>query len=335
MKNLFKAVMFFQPVVQVSNMAYSYDQMQTDLECLKQLYPGRISTWSRGVTADGREITEVVLGQKDAPVHILIQSSIHAREYINTILTMNQIEDFLHFYYERSYGGYLWSDLYKNVCFHVLPMVNPDGVTVSQMGPEGIRDREIRAGLIQCFDSDCINGKTNRDMEAYFRKWKANARGVDLNRNFDAGWEAYTGAGAPSLEGYKGDKPFSEPETRAILNLARKYSLSCCVCYHSSGNLVYWNYGSTGKVLEEDAKLAECVGKVTRYKLCSTIRYAADSAGCSDYFVQNLGIPAVTIENGAAVCPLSAEEYQPIYEKNKDLWPALAFLYMQKEDFAC
>lgn len=317
------------PVVEVSNMAYSYEQMQEDLEKLKQLYPQRIQTKSLGITADGRDVTEVILGQEDASCHILVQSTIHAREYMNTLLTMNQIEDYLRYYYERSFQGYTWSELYENVCFHIIPMANPDGVAISQLGVQGIRDLDLQKLLLQCYQDDYSYGKTNENRDLYFREWKANARGVDLNRNFDIGWEEYAGAGYPSAECYKGAEPASELETQAILKIAEDYKINCCISYHSSGNLVYWNYGSTGEILEADRQLAECVENATRYELHSTIQDAADSAGCSDYFVLKLGIPAVTIENGGSQCPLPVEEYQPMYERNQNLWPALAYLYTQ------
>lgn len=317
------------PIVQVSNMSYSYEQMQEDLEALKQLYPQQIQTQSLGITADGRDITEVILGQENAPYHILIQSTIHAREYMNTLLTMNQIEDYLRYYDEKRYQEVLWSELYENVCFHVIPMVNPDGVSISQQGIEGIHDENIQKSLLQFYENDCNNGRSQSEQEMYFRTWKANSQGVDLNRNFDVGWEEYVGVAKPSSECYKGSTPASEPETQAILKIAENYKLNCCIAYHSSGNLVYWNYGSTGEVLEADSQLAECVGNVTQYELHSTIQDAADSAGCSDYFVLKLGIPAVTVENGSGQCPLSVEEYQPMYVRNQDLWPALAYLYTQ------
>lgn len=52
------------------------------------------------------------------------------------------------------------------------------------------------------------------------RLWKANARGVDLNRNYPVSYRArYQKRGS---EGYTGTHAASEPETRAILSLLRK-----------------------------------------------------------------------------------------------------------------
>lgn len=315
------------PVVQVSNLQYSYEQMKQDLEILQEKYPEQIQIESLGTTVDGREILEAVLGNVNAEHHILIQATMHAREYMNTVLAMNQIEDYLRYSEERSYNGKSWSELYKKVCFHVIPMVNPDGVTISQKGVDGISDAVLKSQLEDCYQQDLVSGNAYSDSRQYFALWKANARGVDLNRNFDAGWEEYTGAANPASECYKGTSPASEAEVQAILSVSQNYDLDCCIAYHSFGNLIYWNYGSQGEVMEADQRLASLVSGVTGYEMHSTIQDATDAAGCSDYFVLKLGIPAVTIENGGSQCPMPVEEYQPMYQRNQNLWPALAEMY--------
>lgn len=318
------------PIVQVSNLKYSYEQMKRDLDALEERYPGQMQVDSLGATADGRDITEVVLGDVNAEHHILIQATMHAREYMNTVLAMNQIEDYLRDSERRSYAGQTWKDVFENVCLHIIPMVNPDGVTISQDGVEGIHDENLKKQVEQCYQTDLANGKGSLDMEQYFRTWKANAEGVDLNRNFDAGWESYIGASGPSTECYKGTAPASETESKAVLSVAENYDLDCCIAYHSFGNLIYWNYGSQGDVLNADQELAQCVSDVTGYEMHSTVQDSTDAAGCSDYFVLNLGIPAVTIENGESECPMPIEEYQPMYQRNQDLWAAVAWFYKSR-----
>ena len=315
------------PIVQVSNLKYSYDQMQQDLAALQERYLGQMVVESLGTTADGRDITEVILGDVDAEHHILIQATMHAREYMNTVLAMNQIEDYLSGSENRSYADQTWKEIFENVCLHVIPMVNPDGVTISQDGVDGISDDNLKSRLEECYQTDLANGKGSSDITQYFRTWKANAEGVDLNRNFDAGWDTYIGASGPSTECYKGTAPASEPEAQAVLSVAQNYDLDCCIAYHSYGNLIYWNYGSQDTVLDADQRLAQCVSDVTGYEMHSTVQDSTDAAGCSDYFVLNLGIPAVTIENGGSECPMPIEEYQPMYQRNQDLWAAVACLY--------
>jgi protein MpaA len=57
---------------------------------------------------------------------------------------------------------------------------------------------------------------------------RGNAHGVDLNRNFAAGWKPIP----PSSGYYSGPKPFSEPETRAVRVLLRRIRPDVTVWYH-------------------------------------------------------------------------------------------------------
>lgn len=314
---------------------YSYEQLNIDLQKMKQAYPEKVSLNVAAFTIDKRKITEIVLGADDAEKHILIQASMHGREYMNTVLVMRQVEDYLNLSGTEKYRGYLWEELYRNICFHVIPMVNPDGVTISQRGVDGIRNPRLREGIMTCYRRNrefCREniGKATKTPEKacqahYFSRWKANARGVDINRNFNAGWEEYEGPREPSSEGFKGTFPESEAETQAVLNIARKCEITGCIAYHSSGNMIYWDYGSEGAVFEADRRLAEIAGEITGYPLKSTVQDKTDTAGCSDYFVRKCGIPAITIETGSEDCPLPESEYEVIYRQNRNLWPALAY----------
>ena len=74
---------------------YTYENMVHDLETLPLLYGEVVSLDSLGQTMDGREIYHLVIGNKDAEVKILINGSIHAREYMTSQLVMKQTAVFL------------------------------------------------------------------------------------------------------------------------------------------------------------------------------------------------------------------------------------------------
>ena len=99
-----------------------YEWLKEKLNQLAYRYPERLRVAVRAVTADGREILEAVLGSTRSEYHVLIQASIHGREYMNTLLAVQQLEDALKYYH----------GLTERVCFHVLPMTNPDGVVISR-----------------------------------------------------------------------------------------------------------------------------------------------------------------------------------------------------------
>lgn len=313
--------------VSTESSMYTYEQMMTDLEEMANAFPTLLTVNICGTSLDGRAIPEAVLGNQGSGRNICIQASIHAREYINTLVAMEQIEQMLTHHADGSYSGVSYDELLSSVCFHILPMSNPDGVTISQMGIDGIRDESLKEILRNCYQNDLDNGRTSSEMDYYWATWKANARGVDLNRNFDAGWETYEGVYYPSSDHYKGEAPVSEPETRAIVDAVHACGAVLTISYHSTGSVIYWDYGSTGEVYEQDAALVNLVESVTGYAATSSVQSSQDAAGCSDYFVLAEGIPSVTIENGYGACPIDIGEFPGIWYSNADLLPALALSY--------
>lgn len=73
----------------------------------------------------------------------------------------------------------------------------------------------------------------NPDGHAHRRR--TNSRGVDLNRNFAAGWRR---AEPPGSGYYQGPKPFSEPESRAVRRLAKRIRPDLSIWYHQPWNEV-------------------------------------------------------------------------------------------------
>lgn len=172
----------------------------------------------------------------------------------------------------------------------VLPLVNPDGVKIC---------------------------------EEKFPLWKANAEGVDLNVNFPARWG--TGVGnmrAAGAADYIGAYPLCAAESAALAAFTLRAMPDMTVSYHAKGEEIYWYFYQKEPDLSRDGALAEIAAKVTGYALRTP---QGSVGGYKDWCVETLGIPAITVEVGGDELshPVGAEHLASVYEKNKNLLPAL------------
>ena len=314
------------PIVSVVE-KYSYDRMVSDLNKLKERYgsTGRLHINELNTTFDGRKMYEVILGNPDAPKHVLIHAGIHAREYMTPLLVMKQLEYGLAFYDQGNYEGVPLSTLLQQVAVHFVPMVNPDGISISQFGIEGIRSEELRQQIRQCYDNDLAQGRTSSAFDRYLIYWKANGRGVDLNQNFPANWHLAGGCPNPSYASYKGTQPLSEPESWALANLAASRKWSATVSYHSMGNIIYWDYQGN-RVTEQSRELTSLIQASTGYRPAGS----SGNGGFKDWTqIKDDPIPGVTIETGSVACPLPVSQYVDIWSRNKMVWALVAKYAME------
>lgn len=151
------------------------------------------------------------------------------------------------------------------------------------------------------------------------KTYKANARQVDLNVNFDANW----GEGAKNVrckcaENYIGKYPFSESETCALRDFTLLVEPDITVSYHSKGEEIYWEFFQDEKARKRDYQIAAAVSDATGYPLKSA---GASSGGYKDWCIQKLGISALTIEVGddRLSHPIGVEYAEEIFGKNRDV----------------
>ena len=175
------------PIVKPAD-KYSYDQMEADIQSLKNRYGDKITVNIIGTSLDGRNIYDIILGNPEAKSQILMQGAIHAREYMTPLVMMSQLEYALAFYDTGHYNYKSIADMLKKVAIHFVPMTNPDGVSLSQFGIDAIRSDALKQVIRDCYSRDVNLKRTADSFETYLTKWKANAGGVDLNYNFPYGW---------------------------------------------------------------------------------------------------------------------------------------------------
>lgn len=177
------------------NQVYSYTLMQRDIERLVAEYPDLVSSESLGKTPYGRQLWAVKLGRGDSA--LFLNGSHHAREWMTSSLLMKMTDTYAQAYdNNETIGGYNVRSLLNEVSIWIVPMVNPDGVALSQQGTAG-----LPADLAQMLRK--YNGNSSN-----FTRWKANMQGIDLNRQYPANWNSIKNAGSyPWYQNYKGKMP--------------------------------------------------------------------------------------------------------------------------------
>ncbi|MDC3416207.1 M14 family metallopeptidase [Aquibacillus salsiterrae] len=290
---------------------YGYEQLQKDLAKLETTYQGLLSTQIIGKSVDHRNIYAVKLGNGKS--EIFLNGAHHAREWLTTSLLMNMIDVYCKAYVEEeSIGEFDVRNILDNTTIWFVPMVNPDGVELVQKGHENAKNPEFLLEL--------------NDGQRDFSSWKANIRGVDLNRQYPADWgNIADDVGQPAPMMFKGNSPLSEPETKAVYEFTLAHDFKLAVAYHSSGEELFWKYNATGQLLKTARKLADKIVEKTGYDLV----FPGDNpsgGGYTDWFIDSLKRPAFTPEISPLVGPrpVPLSNYDKIWQDNKEIGLLLA-----------
>ena len=256
---------------------------------IKNLTGNGVEIFSIGKTICGRDIWCVRIGNSGK--RIIVQYGIHAREYITSMLAYLHIRDKIY----CDYGGIVY----------FVPIANPDGVALCMDGIRSVKSNEIAQKLLS------INGGDN------FELWKANARCVDLNVNFDASW----GNGEKNIkyensENYIGEYPNSENEVQALVRLTKIVKPDATISYHSKGEEIYYQFGQTKQTLLLDKMIAQELCNVTGYELKGQ---GNSVGGYKDWCISKFNIPSFTIEigNDKYLHPLKVDKLIEIWRQNK------------------
>lgn len=287
---------------------YDHDQLKIDLMLLKTYYPF-INIDIIGKSVEGRELYCLTFGKGN---HIVMYNGAHhGNEWITSNLLMKWIEDLCKGYsLNASIRGFDIKSIFESSKIYVVPMVNPDGVELVINGFNNIKTNQNLLLKLNHFNVD-------------YNQWKANVNGVDLNRNYPAGWMNYKkieknklnilGPGPSRFSGYQ---PLSEPETRSLYHLTNRIMPELTLSFHSQGEVIYWK--CMGKGVPQSEGIAKTLSKVSGYKLEDETEDAA-YCGYKDWFIESHNKPGFTIEIGLGINPIGTEQLLEIYEKTEIL----------------
>lgn len=278
-----------------------YENIRGAVLELAREYPF-LKTFPIGKSVLGRSIYAMGIGEVYKGT--LFVGGVHGMEWLTTLLMFRFWEDIL-----RSLAsGKPLADIdmartIENRSLIVIPCLNPDGVEISLHGAASAKH-------LSEFVAKASGGNTSR--------WQANARGIDINHNFDAGFEKAkqleqsVGIVSPGPTRYGGACPHSEPESLSLVNFCTTFNLRQAYAFHSQGEEIYYKYGCHTPARAQ--LMAQVLAAASGYALASP-DIIASHAGFKDWFIERFHRPAFTIEIGRGVNPLPIEELEPIYAR--------------------
>lgn len=289
-----------------------YRYMQAAVSALRGKYPiARYEVCGRSLCS--RAIHAFSLGEGERPA--VYTAGYHGQEWLTTLVLLRFYEELCYaLLHNKELAGVPAASALNGRSAVFLPCVNPDGVEIALHGPRAAQEYEPLVELAT---------RSSRE------KWNANARGVDINHNFNAGWaiaremEREMGIFSAAPRRYGGEAPESEPETRAVTALCRRSGTRSLLCLHSQGEEIYWQYGD--RTPRRSAMMARILAASSGYHLAQPSRISSH-AGAKDWFIQELGRPGFTIEIGRGTNPLPIESFEAVYLRIREM--LMLFLLM-------
>ncbi len=200
--------------IRLTDQSYPHlEQLEARWRALAARAGGTASTVGQSV--EGRPLWRFDLGRRDANARaVLFTALLHGNEVVGSLALFDAVD-------QLAESGALAAEPRRLV---VMPVVNPDAAAANL--------RRLRRGL---------------------PAWRrGNANGVDLNRNFppvrpsggSARWNPLAGSRWRRSPWFSGPGALSEPESRAVAEVARELRPSLSLAFHSFGQLLLHPWGA-------------------------------------------------------------------------------------------
>lgn len=277
-------------------MGYGYEAMRCDLESAAENY-GIVGIFNIGKSVMGRSLPCAKIG--GGRKKIFLSGAYHGLEYLTSAVLTRFLGDYAAcLTCGMDLFGYSVSELYNAVTLFIAPMINPDGVDIAINGID----------LSNRFHKSLVESVGIHD---FTQVWQANARGVDINHNFNALWQSVKEIPSPTK--YGGQFPESEPETKAVTEFVRRENPDMLIAFHSQGGEIYYDFN--GNEAKHSRRIAEEMARVSGYTAC-TPEGTAVFGGCKDWFIDEFGKEGFTVEIGHGKNPLPLSMLDSVYEEN-------------------
>ena len=282
----------------MKNIPCTYEAMMNEIKNLQNSKLLAISSIGRSLL--GREIPLIRLGYGKESV--LYVGTHHGMEWITTMLLLKYVSEMISSY-ENKDGN---ADILEEKTVYVVPMLNPDGVELQINGSDPMNP---------------LYDRLHRMSGGDYSKWQANGRGVDLNHNYDAGFDKYKVMEKelgilPGATKFSGARPESEPETACLCAFIRTVEPKSLIALHTQGEEIYYDFN--GYAPAGARTMAEKMAKLSSYTV-SHPEGSAGYGGLKDWFICEFDRPAFTLECGMGENPLPIDDLDKIYSDIKGI----------------
>lgn len=188
----------------------------------------------------------------------------------------------------------------------VVPCLNPDGMEITG-------NSALQAG--------CYAGLVARAAAGEYSGWEANARSVDLARNFgyrhgETACPEVRGADS-SPSGYGGPSPESETEVQALVRLCDRENFRCAFLLRDGGDEKI-HPGAARAEGCDPAMMARVLSSVSGFPLCR--REESESAGSfCEWFAESYKRPALEIRMRRTPGPALPETLEKNYKRVEEM----------------
>ena len=236
---------------------------------LAALAPERVQIHGIGSSLDGRTIWALRIGNGDTKM--LVNGTQHAREWIASMVT-TCVADRLVREYDTNPAIKAFVD---RTTLWVIPIVNPDGYQHSWA--------------------------TDR----YWRKNRRGKHGVDLNRNFSVGFGGVGSSGSKLAQDYRGEHAFSEPESAAVRDLAKRERIALHIDFHAYGQLLLYPWNYSARRTDDHARFTALGDRIasalaaqhgSRYQLMQGTELYPAAGTATDWFYGDVKALSFTVE---------------------------------------
>ena len=253
---------------------------------------------------EGRTVYGLELGTKpgvkDGRPIFYMDAVHHAREWPASEFTMI----YAHYLAEKFGKDKAVTRLLKKARVILIPVVNVDGFDYSREAPDS-QNRTVSN------NSDLLGAQNG--FEGYWRKNRRSltgvtvpvaqknpdAYGVDPNRNYAYEWGDTHGgsSGDRTYATYRGDAPFSEPETRNVRSIVLGRSVTGVITNHTYQNSVLQSGGDKAPDVKTIIAIGQKMADVMGYTNQASVGYPTTGT-TDDWAYAAIGSLGFTIEHG-------------------------------------